>query len=533
MYNKALVLSFMLVSFLFTAIQPAFATTPNLESYDMNVPEPTDDEHFLQENVSYEELPALSVPSAAKSIVPEHNKMQLLPNLQLAKQWKPLEAIADSKKPWRVTFNQPVNVTEENTYKAKIIDESGEEFNYTIRLNSEGLLLTPNEPYQAGTVYTLILQKDLDSHKGVQLGRDVYQQFVYQPPQPEAKPEITEVTDLYSALFIGLTNMDDKIYVDKYTKDSNAVFAELRKVLDEHPEIFYYQYEGSLFYSSGYLAAKYAYPKDTITRMKKSLKQGIDTLYATAIKPGMTEYEKVKAVHDYVVLQTAYDYDNYLKNTIPRESYTMYGVLVNKTAVCNGYGLAMVYLLNELGIDTIYVKSTPAMNHGWNKVKIDGRWYSLDVTWDDPVPDRKGKVSYGYFLVSDSQLAKTHSWNNAGLPKATDTRYEYMSGMWTSDTENGWIYYANSGDDVKIYKMKTDGSANQKVANVRANELVVHEGWIYFSNYSHSGYLFKMKTDGSSLTQITDFLTSEISKEGGVLYFTDSNANKNYQMDLK
>ena len=172
------------------------------------------------------------------------------------------------------------------------------------------------------------------------------------------------------------------------------------------------------------------------------------------------------------------------------------------------------------------------MNHGWNKVKVDGNWYNLDVTWDDPVPDKKGHISYGYFLVSDSQLAKTHSWNDAGLPKATDTRYQFISNMWASDTENEWTYYANKKDDIKLYKIKVDGTGDQKLADIRANELVVHNGWIYFSNYSHGGYLFKMRTDGSSLTQITDFLTSEISKQNDTLYFSDSKANKSYRLDI-
>ncbi|WP_167693430.1 DUF5050 domain-containing protein [Sporosarcina ureae] len=173
------------------------------------------------------------------------------------------------------------------------------------------------------------------------------------------------------------------------------------------------------------------------------------------------------------------------------------------------------------------------MNHGWNKVKIDNVWYNLDSTWDDPVPDRKGKVGYGYFLVSDKQLAKTHSWNNTGLPKATDTRYEYMSKIHASDSENGWIYYANKNDDIKLYKMKSDGSADQRLANIRANELVVYNNWIYFSNYSNGGYLYKMRTDGSSLTEITKFLTSDISIENKTLYFTDTKAKQRYRMDIE
>ncbi|PIC94866.1 hypothetical protein CSV69_14630 [Sporosarcina sp. P26b] len=529
MLNKLLLLPLLIASLVFTSVHPVFATTPNMESYEVETAQITDKQQFSQGNEPYKELFESAV---TKSVIPERQMLRLLPNLQLATEWKPLHTTTDAKKPWNITFNQPMSTDEENWDHAKIYDDEGIEFPTIISIRSGRLQLTPNNPYHAGKVYTLVLQKELYSEKGTQLGKDIYQQFIYQPPKTPQKPEITEVTDLYSALYIGLKNMDDMIYVNQYTKDSKVAYAELRKVLSEHPEIFYYEYTGSQFWSDGRLEAKYAYPKETIIRMKANLQREIDTLYATTIKPGMTDYQKVKAVHDYVVLHTAYDYDNFLNDTIPKESYSMYGVLVNKTAVCNGYGLAMVYLLNQLDIETIYVISNPAMNHGWNKVQVDGIWYNLDATWDDPVPNREGKVGYGYFLVSDSQLAKTHSWNNTGLPKATDTRYEYMSRVWTFDTEDGWIYYANNKDDIKLYKMKEDGSENQKIADIRANELVVHDGWIYFSNYSHGGYLFKIRTDGIAKTQITDFLTNDISKDNGTLYFTDSKANKQYRMDL-
>jgi transglutaminase/protease-like cytokinesis protein 3 len=52
-------------------------------------------------------------------------------------------------------------------------------------------------------------------------------------------------------------------------------------------------------------------------------------------------------------------------------------------------------------------------------VKINGVYTLVDATWDDPVPDEKGKVYYNYFDVSDSQLAKDHQWDTSKYPRAS------------------------------------------------------------------------------------------------------------------
>lgn len=144
------------------------------------------------------------------------------------------------------------------------------------------------------------------------------------------------------------------------------------------------------------------------------------------IKPGMSEMEKELAIHDYIVLHTAYDYDNYLKNTVPSESYSAYGVFFNGTAVCEGYAEAAHLLLELAGIESQIVTGYGNGGaHAWNKVKIDGAYYNLDVTWDDPVPDKEGRIVYSYFNITDKELALNHSWDTTKWPAATETKYDY------------------------------------------------------------------------------------------------------------
>ena len=147
---------------------------------------------------------------------------------------------------------------------------------------------------------------------------------------------------------------------------------------------------------------------------------------AQIIKPGMSDIEKEIAIHDYIVLHTAYDYDNFLKDTIPDDSYSAYGVLFHGIAVCQGYAYAAHLLLELTGIDSqIVIGTADGISHGWNKVKIGNEYYNLDVTWDDPVPDEEGRLTYSYFNVTDKELMKDHIWDNSKWPEATATAFNY------------------------------------------------------------------------------------------------------------
>lgn len=124
--------------------------------------------------------------------------------------------------------------------------------------------------------------------------------------------------------------------------------------------------------------------------------------------PGMSEREKVKAVHDWLCIHVDYDYDNYLADTIPRASYSITGAINHGKAVCGGYVLTFEAFMDVLGIECENVSGkSAASSHGWNKVKVDGNWYEIDVTWDDLGLYGKG-YRYDYFLISEEQMNRDH-----------------------------------------------------------------------------------------------------------------------------
>lgn len=125
---------------------------------------------------------------------------------------------------------------------------------------------------------------------------------------------------------------------------------------------------------------------------------------------GMSEYQKVKAIHDYLVNNTSFD--EYAQN-----AKSARGPIMDGKAVCEGYAKAFQLLCVMSGMDCLFVTGDADGDHAWNKVKVDGAWYNVDVTWDDPIG---GSLRHEYFLISDSDLAKDHAWNNAYLPVCPD-----------------------------------------------------------------------------------------------------------------
>ncbi len=97
-------------------------------------------------------------------------------------------------------------------------------------------------------------------------------------------------------------------------------------------------------------------------------------------------YEDMKVVHDYLVDNISYD-SSISKSNI----YNIYGALINKECVCEGYARAYKYILDELNIPCILVIGTATNgegnteNHAWNYVKLNNSWYAVDTTWDDPI----------------------------------------------------------------------------------------------------------------------------------------------------
>ncbi len=169
----------------------------------------------------------------------------------------------------------------------------------------------------------------------------------------------------------------------------------------------------------------------------KQLNAVINNLLS-GLKKNMSQFELELYFHDYLVKNC-----KYLENKDDdKDSYTLYGCLVNQSAVCMGYTAAFQLMLSYVGIESVPVYGeSKNTGHVWNAVKIGGDWYYTDVTWDDT----DDFFMYDNFNITTSQLKKTHrivptitAYNdkqlfekgviksvNLTIPKCSATKYNY------------------------------------------------------------------------------------------------------------
>lgn len=158
----------------------------------------------------------------------------------------------------------------------------------------------------------------------------------------------------------------------------------------------------------------YGLDKDTLMLYRKEVEAAALAAVEAVVSDSMSDTEKIRSIHDYIILNCSYDYQNYQEGSITYDSRLAYGALCQKRAVCQGYTAAFNLMARQAGIETdVVTGKTPGSDdtHVWNKVVADGQTYYVDVTHDDPVPDQLGMVSYRYFMLSEDEMLELgYSW---------------------------------------------------------------------------------------------------------------------------
>jgi len=139
------------------------------------------------------------------------------------------------------------------------------------------------------------------------------------------------------------------------------------------------------------LVIEYRKPIDVIHQQQEAIREIIPQIIAEIITPGMTDLEKSVAINQFLVDTAEYDwaalenaelYD--FMHVDPRyyDSFTAYGILINRLGVCSGYAAAFTLLAAAIGLESIVVTGylEGFLPHAWNRVNIDGQWHTVDVT---------------------------------------------------------------------------------------------------------------------------------------------------------
>lgn len=256
----------------------------------------------------------------------------------------------------------------------------------------------------------------------------------------------------YNEILSNIYDMPEKVRVpDIDGKQLDRVFSAL---LSDNPDLFFVGRRCTLTAKgfSNYCAVEYYIDSETYAKQKAELEEVCNGIISSLTDPS-DEFRTELEIHDYIVKNCVYRLEH---NEFVFSS--AYGALVNGEAACEGYSKAAKLLFDKVGTESAVVSGIsdntqdPEGPHMWNAVKINGDFYYLDCTWDDPVNDSgEEMVMYAYFNLNDEMIASTHR----------DFSYDFGC---TATKEN---YYIKMGSFFESY----DRSDEKKLSRIIANEL--------------------------------------------------------------
>lgn len=273
----------------------------------------------------------------------------------------------------------------------------------------------------------------------------------------------------------GVSSYMSSVEISRYNIPLDQFANLFADLLYENPQFFYLDpYVECQYYEDSFVIHSielyYLYSRQEARAMEKEIDKKVSMILDKA-RSLQSDLEKILYIHDYLALNCSYDTE------FSSDSYNIYGCLINQRAVCQGYALASKYLFDLLNIPCNFVNSDP-MNHGWTLVELDGSWYHMDPTWDDPLPDMLGRVRHQNFLKSDAAM-RANGYSGWDADKTADnTKYDEY--FWNTVStafialDDGLFYISNDG-----VLMKWNAQTNQ------TQQLPSTQGkWFYWGNPS-------------------------------------------------
>lgn len=258
-----------------------------------------------------------------------------------------------------------------------------------------------------------------------------------------------------------LKNREEEIFLTQYEIDIDSFFEYYYRILNEHVELFYLKSASSyksipsgsetIMYS---LLPQYSMDVEEEERLSAEIEKAAQEALSY-VSDDMEDYEKALIVHDWIASYCAYDYEHFLLDDgagmlVPEESHALYGSLVNRVAVCDSYAKAYRYIMNDKLNIPCYVTTSDEIHHAWNVIQIGGKYYHVDITWDDPAWDRIGMVNHNNFLLSAEGITENGhvGWNSPF--EADDDSFEHA--LWTASAgsviyQDGYWYYVNQAEN--------------------------------------------------------------------------------------
>ncbi|MDR1834691.1 MAG: hypothetical protein LBQ96_02700 [Fusobacteriaceae bacterium] len=247
-------------------------------------------------------------------------------------------------------------------------------------------------------------------------------------------------------------------------------------------------------------------------QLTQAAEKGVKTILKR-LRSDYTPEELVCAISDYIAINCRYAYLRDGK-TPDMKAGNAYAALVGHRAVCDGYAGAFMLLAQLFGLEVRKVTGVTQpgnVTHAWNLVKVDGKWYHVDVAWNDPSPDKAGYAGHAYLLLSDNAIG---SWRGAkeihaswrkDIPKADSRKYD--DAFWRyerrpiSFTKMRFQDYEDkiartSFEDVIREAVKKKGEANVERFGYRKDQLTEKMRQLY----PKIGFRYETNEDGVVLS---------------------------------
>ena len=292
--------------------------------------------------------------------------------------------------------------------------------------------------------------------------------------------EDSRLVQAYDYLGQQVNDMVDNVVMYRYFLTTNEFEKVLRYYHDDHPEVYWlnlsysYNYvdmadpeKGTIRYIYA-MQQEYSYTAADVAANKVLIEERAQELLC-GITDEMPSAERVRLVHDRLILSASYDTTYEAPHT-----HDLMGVMLEKTGVCESYARAFQYLMYRCGINTILqvgqLKGSTE-HHMWNVIDLDGEWYQIDTTWNDPVfsTPNPNYIRYNYYNVTDAQIGAERAVYRVAAQISKDgylISYPYPS--CTATAENYYVKYA-----VDVDSFRTQIIAEEIARSILANDEAV------------------------------------------------------------
>ncbi|MDO5398816.1 MAG: hypothetical protein Q4G33_12900 [bacterium] len=338
------------------------------------------------------------------------------------------------------------------------------------------------------------------------------------------------INDIYN----GIKAYQDNVPLEKYEINPEELSVCYSAVMNNKPDMYYAsnRYKYTIF-EDGLIDAfypEYTMDSDEMTQTQAEIDDEVDKILAQ-IQPGMNRMDQITSVTNYFAEHYTYDHEHYNNPGDYVRHYTIPALFIDKTAVCQGFGLGFQYVMEKLNIPCVTVQSQ-AMGHLWNLVQAkegSENWYHIDSTWNSQWSGESNVNPYIFFMKSDNGIknvsyydveyphhdytpdgwAEDESYDNLPLTKVGGTAV-YGNGKWYYGKDK---YDWTSADTIKAFDFSTlkeegvvtvgaswtpEGSGGWAYEGYYWSNAVAYNNKLYYNDASNI-YVFDPSTGKSSI----------------------------------